>query len=91
MSCGYTEQRAPSGTWHVMSWKVCKKQSDVLELICSEVFNQNLLLWLNLKKFQQKTEKFGRPLVAIDAPDTPNLNGFVYDAFSYRNRCHYRV
>ena len=61
-----------------------RQNANTLELICSQVFNQNLLLRLDLKKLKQEAYVLGGPLVPINTSNVLAFESFVDDSLSYR-------
>ncbi len=50
---------------------------NALEVFCLQVFNENLLFWLNLQELEQEAHEFCWPLIAEDTPDILESNGLV--------------
>ena len=48
-----------------------------LELIRLQILDQNLLLWLNLKKFQEQAQKLCWSLISVDTSNGAQINGLV--------------
>lgn len=59
--------------------------SNVLEVICLEVFHENLFLRLNLQKFEEQAEKLCWTLVPIDSSDAFELDSLVDETL--RGQC----
>lgn len=51
-----------------------------LELICLEVFDEDLFLWLNLQQLEEKAHKLSRLLVPINTPDRPKFDSKIDQA-----------
>ena len=62
-----------------------KKEESPLEFIRSKIFHQYFFLWLDLQKFKQKAEKFGRSLISVNASYKADLKSLVDKTFGWYN------
>jgi hypothetical protein len=61
-----------------------RQNPNALELIRSQILNQDLLLRLDLKKLKQETYVLGRPLVPVNTSNVLAFESFVNDSLRYR-------
>jgi hypothetical protein len=62
-----------------------KTERSPLEFIRLKIFHQYLFLWLDLQKFEQKAQKFGRSLIPVNASNKADLKSLVDKTFGWYN------